>query len=141
MTQSTQTISPLHQRMIDDMRMHNFSPSTQRNYIRSVRDFAAYLRCSPGQASAEELRQYLLHLTDKGISATSVFRQVNQLAAVRALKSAWAGTAGCVSRRQRWPLWAVWPVRSRPARNRSPRPDRSIFEGNNLAHVVHLRSS
>ena len=71
MTQSTQTISPLRQRMIDDMRMRNFSPSTQRNYIRYVRDFAAYLQRSPDQASAEELRRYLLHLTDKGISATS----------------------------------------------------------------------
>ena len=71
MTQSTQTISPLRQRMIDDMRMRNFSPSTQRNYIRYVRDFAAYLRRSPDQASAEELRRYLLHLTDKGVSATS----------------------------------------------------------------------
>ena len=64
-------ISPLRQRMIDDMRMRNFSPSTQRNYIRSVRDFAAYLKRSPDQATAEELRQYLVHLTDNGISPTS----------------------------------------------------------------------
>lgn len=71
MTQATDKISPLRQRMIDDMRMRNFSPSTQRNYIRSVRDFAAYLRRSPDQATAEELRQYLLHLTDNGISPTS----------------------------------------------------------------------
>lgn len=71
MTQATSKISPLRQRMIDDMRMRNFSPSTQRNYIRSVRDFAAYLQRSPDQASAEELRQYLVHLTDNGISPTS----------------------------------------------------------------------
>lgn len=71
MTHSTQRISPLRQRMIDDMRMRNFSPSTQRNYIRSVRDFAAYLKRSPDQATAEELRQYLVHLTDNGISPTS----------------------------------------------------------------------
>lgn len=71
MTQSTGKISPLRQRMIDDMRMRNFSPSTQRNYIRSVRDFAAYLRRSPDQATAEELRQYLVHLTNNGISPTS----------------------------------------------------------------------
>jgi integrase/recombinase XerD len=57
--------------MIDDMRMRNFSPATQRNYIRSVRDFAAYLRRSPDKATAEELRQYLVHLTDNGISPTS----------------------------------------------------------------------
>ena len=71
MTQSMQAISPLRQRMIDDMRMRNFSPATQRNYIRSVRDFAAYLQRSPDQATAEELRQYLVHLTDNGISPTS----------------------------------------------------------------------
>ena len=71
MTQPTQRISPLRQRMIDDMRMRNFSPSTQRNYIRYVRDFAAYLQRSPDQATAEELRQYLVHLTDNGISPTS----------------------------------------------------------------------
>jgi site-specific recombinase XerD len=57
--------------MIDDMRMRNFSPSTQHNYIRSVRDFAVYLKRSPDQATAEELRQYLVHLTDNGISPTS----------------------------------------------------------------------
>jgi site-specific recombinase XerD len=71
MTQATHKISPLRQRMIDDMRMRNFSPATQRNYIRYVRDFAAYLKRSPDQASAEELHQYLLHLTNNGISATS----------------------------------------------------------------------
>jgi integrase/recombinase XerD len=71
MTQTTRKISPLRQRMIDDMRMRNFSAATQRNYIRYVRDFAAYLKRSPDQASAEELRQYLLHLTNNGISATS----------------------------------------------------------------------
>lgn len=71
MTQTTGKISPLRQRMIDDMRMRNFSPATQRNYIRYVRDFAAYLQRSPDQATAEELRQYLVHLTDNGISPTS----------------------------------------------------------------------
>lgn len=49
MTQVNSKISPLRQRMTDDMRMRNFSPSTQRNYIRSIRDFAAYLRRSPGR--------------------------------------------------------------------------------------------
>ena len=71
MTRATRKISPLRQRMIDDMRMRHFSPATQRNYIRYVKDFAAYLRRSPDQASAEELRQYLLHLTNQGVSPAS----------------------------------------------------------------------
>ena len=71
MTQATGKISPLRQRMIDDMRMRNFSPATQRNYLRYVRDFAAYLKRSPDRATAEELREYLLHLTDNGASPTT----------------------------------------------------------------------
>ena len=71
MTQSTQKISPLRQRMIDDMQMRRFTPATQRNYLRAVRDFAAYLKHSPDQALAEEIRQYMLHLTHTGVSAAS----------------------------------------------------------------------
>jgi len=41
MTASTHPISPLCQRMIDDMRMRKLSPKTQSAYIRAVRQFAA----------------------------------------------------------------------------------------------------
>ena len=71
MTKSTDKISPLRQRMIDDMQMRQFAPATQRNYLRAIREFAAYLKHSPARASAEELRQYMLHLTHTGISAAS----------------------------------------------------------------------
>ncbi|RYD86612.1 MAG: integrase, partial [Sphingobacteriales bacterium] len=37
MTATTQTVSPLRQRMIDDMRMRKLSPKTQFSYIRTVR--------------------------------------------------------------------------------------------------------
>ena len=43
MTQSTQPISPLRQRMIDDMRMRKLSPKTQTGYIRAVKRFAGFL--------------------------------------------------------------------------------------------------
>jgi hypothetical protein len=36
-------ISPLRQRLIDDMNMRRFSPETQRNYIRDVGRFATFL--------------------------------------------------------------------------------------------------
>ncbi len=44
MTASPHPISPLRQRMIDDMRMRKLSPKPQSGYIRAVRQFAAYLR-------------------------------------------------------------------------------------------------
>jgi site-specific recombinase XerD len=68
MTQSTQTISPLRRRMIDDMRMRKLSPKTQTGYIRAVKRLAGYLGRSPDAATAEDLRRFQLYLVDQGIS-------------------------------------------------------------------------
>ena len=43
MTQSTQVITALRQRMIDDMRMRKFAPKTQSHYIRAVAQFTRFL--------------------------------------------------------------------------------------------------
>src|ERR1700731_4360259 len=72
MNDSTRAISPLRQRMIEDMRMRKLSPKTQSAYIRSVRQFARYLRRSPDTASIEDLRNYQLHLVDSGTSPISL---------------------------------------------------------------------
>ena len=72
MTQSTQAISPLRQRMIDDMRLRKLSPKTQTGYIRAVRQLAGFLQRSPDTATVEDLRRYQLHLVDHGISPVSL---------------------------------------------------------------------
>jgi len=72
MTSSTHTISPLRQRMIDDMRMRKLSPKTQSGYIRVVKRFASFLGRSPDTASVKDLRRYQLHLVDHGISPISL---------------------------------------------------------------------
>ncbi|MGB5452343.1 MAG: site-specific integrase [Sedimenticolaceae bacterium] len=72
MTQSTQTISPLRQRMIDDMRLRKLSPKTQIGYIRAVRRFAGFLGRAPDTANAEDLRRYQLHLVEQGMSSGSL---------------------------------------------------------------------
>ena len=72
MDSSTQTISPLRQRMIDDMRMRKLNPKTQSAYLRAVKNFAKYLGRSPDTATIEELRQYQLHLVDTGTSPISL---------------------------------------------------------------------
>ena len=72
MTAFTSSVSPLRQRMLDDMRMRKLSPKTQIGYIRSVRQFAAYLKRSPDTATAEELRLYQLYMIDRGTSAVSI---------------------------------------------------------------------
>ena len=72
MTQSTPAITPMRQRMLDDMRMRKLSPKTQSAYIRAVRQFTGFLGRSPDTATAEDLRRYQLHLVDHGISPISL---------------------------------------------------------------------
>ena len=79
MTASTHPISPLRQRMIDDMRLRKLAPKTQSAYIRAVRQFALYLGRSPDTASAEDLRNYQLHLVDHGISPVSLNAAISGL--------------------------------------------------------------
>jgi site-specific recombinase XerD len=72
MTQSKQAVSPLRQRMIDDMRMRKLSEKTQSHYLRWVQRFTAYLGRSPDTATIEDLRGYQLHLVDHGTSPISL---------------------------------------------------------------------
>jgi integrase/recombinase XerD len=72
MTTSTEVISPLRQRMIDDMRMRRLAPKTQEGYLRVVRQFTVFLGRSPDTATVEDLRRYQLHLVDHGVSPVSL---------------------------------------------------------------------
>ena len=65
---STPSISPLRQRMLEDMRMRKLEPRTQEAYIRAVRKLADYLKRSPQAATEEDLRNFQLHLVDTGSS-------------------------------------------------------------------------
>ena len=57
-------ISPLRQRMIEDMSARKLNPHTQRSHISSCKRFAAYLKRSPDTATADEIRLFQLHLTE-----------------------------------------------------------------------------
>ena len=69
---SEKPISPLRQRMIDDMTARRFGEHTQRDYVRAVKNFADYLGCSPAKASAEDLRRYQLHLAKQHASPATI---------------------------------------------------------------------
>ena len=72
MNTTTQGISPLRQRMIEEMCMRQLAPKTREAYIRAVLHFTRYLRRSPDTATAEELRGYQLHCVEQGISAITL---------------------------------------------------------------------
>jgi integrase/recombinase XerD len=61
-------VTPLRQRMIDDMRMRKLQEQTQAGYIRAVRQLAVFLQRSPDTATVEDLRRFQLHLVDGGTS-------------------------------------------------------------------------
>jgi integrase/recombinase XerD len=79
MDTTTPAVSPLRQRMLDDMRMRKFGDKTQSDYQRAVRNFAKYLGRSPDTATVEDLRRYQLHLVDHGISPASLNAAISGL--------------------------------------------------------------
>ncbi len=79
MTQTTHTISPLRQRMLDDMRMRKLAPKTQTGYIRAVKRLAGYLGRSPDSATVEDLRRFQLYLVDHGTSPVTLNATISGL--------------------------------------------------------------
>ena len=51
------TVSPLRQRMIEDMTARKLGPHSQRSHIHSCRRFAAFLKRSPDTATADDVRR------------------------------------------------------------------------------------
>jgi hypothetical protein len=70
-------ITPLRQRMIEDMRIRGMAEKTQAAHIRAVKDFAVFLKRSPDTATPEELRAYQLQ-------GTSIFDRLGSRAVLLA---------------------------------------------------------
>src|ERR1700719_839985 len=79
MNDSTRAISPLRQRMLEDMRLRQVAPQTQVGYIRAVRRLAGYLRRPPDTATVEDLRNFQLHLVDRGTSPITLNATITAL--------------------------------------------------------------
>ena len=69
---SKKPISPLRQRMIDDMTARRFKEKVQKAYVRHVRTFAAFLGRSPDTATSEDLRRYQLHMAQRQVSPWTI---------------------------------------------------------------------
>ncbi len=66
-------MTPLRQRMIEDMCLRNFAGTTQRSYVHYVAEFAKYFNRSPQELDLEAVRQYQLYLTqERKLSPQSV---------------------------------------------------------------------
>ena len=104
MQSSISTVSPLRQRMVEDMRMRKLAPKTQSAYIRAVRKFTKFLGHTPDTATDEDLRRFQLDMVDKGASPIT-------------LNATIVGLNPCS--RLPWAALRLWPRCSRCACRRS----------------------
>jgi site-specific recombinase XerD len=65
-------VSPLRQRLIDDMTIRNMSPNTIKIYVYAVAKVAAFHGRSPDKLTVEDVRAYRLHLISLGYQPTSI---------------------------------------------------------------------
>ncbi len=72
-------ITPLRQRMLEDMAMRGLREETQRDYVRFVRGFAAFLRRSPDTATAEDVRCFQVHQAESGMQPPTINSSVSAL--------------------------------------------------------------
>lgn len=69
-------MTALRQRMLEDMRIRNYSPHTIEAYIRYVRRFAEHFNRSPDRLTPEHIRTYLLHLANDGVGHGVIVQSV-----------------------------------------------------------------
>ena len=98
---SQQAISPLRQRMIEDMHMRKLAPKTQSAYIRGVQKLGAFLGHSPHLAKQEDLRRFQLYLVDQGTSRITLNATIT---ALRFLFEVTLGRKGVVDKLQTVPV-------------------------------------
>ena len=56
-------MSPLRQKFIDEMQLRNFSPRTISSYTEAMAALSRHFAKSPEKISEEEIKKYLLHMT------------------------------------------------------------------------------
>lgn len=67
-----QPVSPLRQRMIEDMTIRNLAPTTQKIHLSAVEKFSSYFHSSPDKLSFKDVRTYQLHLISRGLQPTTI---------------------------------------------------------------------
>jgi integrase/recombinase XerD len=97
-------MTPLRQRMTEDMRVRNLAQNTQMAYVQQVSLFARHFNKSPEQLGPEDIRAYQVYLTDeKKLAPGSV------LIAVAALRFLYK-----ISLKRDWPFDEVIPAPKKP---------------------------
>ena len=111
-------MTTLRQRMIDDLKLRNYSPRTIEAYVSRIVAFAKFHRRSPEQLGPEDVRTFQMHLIEAGTS-WSLFNQT-----VCALKFLYRVT-----------LRVPWPVEQIPY-GRKPRPLPVVLSQDEVVRLI-----
>jgi integrase/recombinase XerD len=68
-------MTPLRERMLDDLRIRNYSERTIKAYLRCIANFARHFGKSPDQLGPAEIREYQLYLVKQRRCSWAVFNQ------------------------------------------------------------------
>jgi integrase/recombinase XerD len=68
-------MTELRRQMLEELQLRNYSPHTQRAYIRSVADFAQHFKAAPDKLGPEHVREYQLFLVQRKKLSWSQFNQ------------------------------------------------------------------
>jgi integrase/recombinase XerD len=68
-------MTPLRQRMIQDLQLHGYAEKTQQSYVAAVKSLAGYYNRSPDQLNQEQVRKYFLNLIENKKAAKSTVTQ------------------------------------------------------------------
>ena len=111
----TDIVSPLRQRMVEDMVARKPNPHTQRSHIYSCKRFAAWLKRSPDTATADEVRQFQPHLIESGASICNRNRIMTGPSPADMQPSRATTSTSATERSACWPASICSPARSTPS--------------------------
>ena len=73
-------MTPLRQRMIEDMQIRNLSPHTQTSYLQQISQFARHFGKSPTDLCPEDIHTYQVYLiNERKLSPSSVLIAVSAI--------------------------------------------------------------
>ena len=76
---SEKPISDLRRRVLEDMAVRQFGDKTRHDYIRHIESFARFLGRSPDTATAEDVRRFQVHLTERGVQPPTLNNSASAL--------------------------------------------------------------
>ena len=68
-------MTELRRKMIEELQLRNYSPHTQRAYVRCVADFAKHFKAAPDRLGPEQIREYQLFLVRRKKFSWAPFNQ------------------------------------------------------------------